>query len=86
MPINSPEDNTCHLLGFNRLGLDQDELSHRSLVDELNAPGDFGEESVVFAATYVESRLDPRSTLADDNCPTRDQLAAESFKAKPLGV
>src|SRR4029077_11887405 len=54
------------LLRFYSLGLDHHKLPHRPLVEELDAPRDLGEESVVLAAPNVQSRLNPRAALADD--------------------
>jgi hypothetical protein len=74
------------LLRFHSLGLDHHKLPHRSLVEELDAPRDLGEESVVFAASNVQSGLHPSAALADDDRPARHQLSAESLEAKPLRV
>jgi hypothetical protein len=74
------------LLRFDRFGLDHYKFPHRSLVEELDAPRDFGEERVVFAATNVQPRLNPRAALADDDGAARYQLSAESLEAKPLRV
>src|SRR5882762_8547621 len=74
------------LLRFDSLGLDHHKLPHRSLVEELDAPGDLGEESIVFAAPNVQSGLHPRAALADDDRAARHQLSAKSLEAKPLRV
>src|SRR6266849_4658773 len=74
------------LLRFDSLGLDHDKLPHRSLVEELDAPRDLGEESVVFAASNIQSRLDPRAALTHDDRAARHQLSAKSLEAKPLRV
>src|SRR6266481_208835 len=74
------------LLRFHSLGLDHHKFPHRSLVEELDAPRDLGEESVVFAASNVQSRLHPRAPLADDDRAARHQLSSESLEAKPLCV
>src|SRR5216684_5776090 len=74
------------LFRFDSLGLDHDKLPHRSLVEELDAPRDLGKEGVVFAASNVQSGLNPRAALADDDRAARHQLPAESLKAKPLRV
>src|SRR5580658_772998 len=74
------------LLHCDRFGLDHHKLAHRSLVDELDASGDLGEERVVLAASYVQSGLHARAALADDDRSAGHQLPAESFKAKPLRV
>src|SRR5579859_821116 len=75
-----------NLLRPDRLGLDQHKLPHRSLIDKLDAPGDLGEKRVVFAASHVQPRLDPRPALPDDNRPPRHQLPAESLESQPLRV
>ena len=74
------------LLRFHSLGLDHHKLPHRSLVEELDAPRDLGEEGVVLAASNIQSGLHPRAALADDDRAARHQLSAESLKAKPLRV
>src|SRR5208282_3310447 len=74
------------LLRFDSLGLDHHKLPHRSLVEELDASRDLGEERVVFATANVQSGLDPRAALADDNCAPGHQLSAESLKPQPLRV
>src|SRR5208282_313891 len=76
----------AHLLRFDSLGLDHHKLAHRSLVEELDASGDLGKESVVFAASNVQTGFNPRAALADDDGAAGDQLSAESLKAKPLRV
>src|ERR1700692_1796204 len=45
------------LLRFYGLRLDHHKFPHRSLVEELDAPRDLGEESVVFAASNVQPGL-----------------------------
>src|SRR5258708_40085736 len=77
---------TGNLLRFNSLGLDHHKLPHRSLVEELDASRDLGEECVVFAASDVQSGLHPCAALADDDRAAWHQLPAESLKAKPLRV
>src|ERR1700682_4583079 len=74
------------LLRLDSLGLDHYKLPHRSLVQELDAPRDLGEESVVFAAPNVQTGLHPRAALADDDRAARHQLSAKSLEAKPLRV
>src|ERR1700686_3684909 len=90
-PIVSPKTEQApsrqrDLLRFHSLGLDHHKLPHRSLVEELDAPCDLGEESVVLTASNVQSRFHPRAALADDDCAARHQLPAESLEAKPLRV
>src|SRR5271166_3717728 len=75
-----------NLFCFHRLGLDHHKLPHRPLVDELDAPRDLGEERIVFAASYVQSRLHPRAPLPNDDRPARHQLSAKRLKPKPLRV
>src|SRR5258708_32612093 len=77
---------TGNLLRLNSLGLDHHKLPHRSLVEELDASRDLGEESVVFAASDVQSGLHPCAALANDDRAAWHQLPAESLKAKPLRV
>src|SRR5258708_37295181 len=77
---------TRNLLRFDSLGLDHHKLSHRSLVEELDASRDLGEESVVFAASDVQSGLHPCAALADDDRAACHHVPAESLKAKPLRV
>ncbi len=74
------------LLCFYSLGFNHHKVAHRALVDELDAPRDLGEEGVVFAASNVQSRLNSRATLADDDRASGNQLSAESFEPKPLRV
>src|ERR1700675_2658609 len=74
------------LLRFYSLRLDHHKFPHRSLVEELDATGDLGEESVVFAPSNVQSRLHPSAALADDDRAARHQLSAKSLEAKPLRV
>ena len=74
------------LLRFCSFGLDHHKLAHRSFVEEFDASRDLGEESVVFAASNVQTGLNPRAALADDDGAAGDQLSAESLKAKPLCV
>src|ERR1700686_2223453 len=74
------------LLRFDSLRLNHHKLPHRSLIEELDAPRDLGEKSVVFAASNVQSGLHPRAALADYDCAARHQLSAESLEAKPLRV
>src|SRR6266849_7078387 len=77
---------TRNLLRFDSLGLDHYKLPHRSLVEELDAPRDLGKESVVFAASNIQSRLDPRAALTHDDRAAGYQLSAKSLEAKPLRV
>src|SRR6266849_10317166 len=74
------------LLRFDSLGLDHHKFPHRSLVEELDAPRDLGEEGVVLATSNVQSRLHPSAALADNDRAARHQLSAESLEAKPLRV
>ena len=66
--------------------LDHHELAHLSFVQELDAAGDLGEESIVLAAAHVQARLYARAPLPDDDGASGDDLSAERLKAKPLRV
>src|SRR3979490_1927049 len=57
-----------------------------AFVDELDGAGDFGEKSVIFAASDVCARLERCTTLANDDGAARDELTTECFNAKPLRV
>src|ERR1700730_2394634 len=72
------------LLDFH--GLDHDKLAHRTLVQELDAPGDLSEESVVFAAADIQPGLHPRATLPNNDGAAGHDLPAECLKPKPLRV
>src|ERR1019366_10319593 len=61
--------------------LDHHELAHAAFVQELDAAGNLGEKSVIFAAADVQARLYPRATLAHDDCSAGNQLSAESLKS-----
>jgi hypothetical protein len=67
------------LLRFQRF--DHDELAHGALVHEFDAAADLGEEGVVFATTDVQTWLDPRAPLPNDDGAARDNLSAESLEA-----
>src|SRR5438132_675242 len=60
--------------------------SNFGFIDKHDAPRDLGEESVVFAASNVQSGLHPRAALSDDDRAAGHQLSAESLEAKPLRV
>src|SRR5215467_13558679 len=79
-----PPRNLALLLRF--YGFDHHELAHRAFVHELDAARYLGKESVVFAATDVESGLHASAALADDDGAAGDDLSAECFEAKPLGI
>src|SRR5262249_12462172 len=51
--------------GFDRLH--HHELSHRPFVEELDAPGDLGKKSVIFAAPDVQPGLYPRASLPNND-------------------
>jgi len=74
----------AQLLRFD--GFDHHKLAHLSLVQELDAAGDLGEERVVFAAAHVQPRLYRCSTLPHDDRPTGNNLPAKCLEAKPLRV
>lgn len=72
------------LLRFN--GLDHHELAHRSLVHELDSPGDLREKRVILAPTDIESRFHTRAALPHDNGSAGHKLPAERFEAQSLRV
>lgn len=73
--------NARGLFRFDSLGLDHDELAHRTLVDELDPPRNLREKRIVFATPDVEPGLDPRAALPDDDRPAGHQLSAKRLKA-----
>ena len=81
-PANLPTTET--LADFD--GLDHHELAHLSLVQELDAARDLGEESVVFAAADVQSRFHAGAALPNDDGAAGHDLPAECLEAKPLCV
>src|SRR5579864_3719176 len=72
------------LLDFHRLN--HHELAHGALVQELDAPRDFGEEGIVFAAADVQPWLYARAPLPHDDGAAGHDLPAECLEAKPLRV
>jgi hypothetical protein len=75
------------LLRFNSLGLDHHKLAHRSLVDELNPAGDLGEKSVIFAASNVQSRLNPCAMIVPPgtSCPPKALKPSRcAFESRPF--
>jgi hypothetical protein len=83
-PAMRVEDPHPHLFRFG--GFDHHKFPHRTFVEELDAAGDLGKQSVVLAAADVEPRLHARSTLTNDNGAARHELPAERFESKPLRV
>ena len=81
MPIQKMDE---LLQYFHRL--DHYKLAHRTLVQELDSAGNFGEERIVFAAADIEARLDARATLPHNDGSAGNQLPAERFHAQPLRV
>jgi hypothetical protein len=67
-------------------GLDHHELAHLSLVQELDAPRNLGEEGVVFAAADIQPGFYTRATLANDDGAAGHNLPAECLESKPLRV
>ena len=67
-------------------GFDHYELAHLSLVQELDAARDLGEESVVFAAADVQSGFHAGATLSNNDGAAGHDLPAECLEAKPLRV
>ena len=53
---------------------------------ELDGPGRLGEQRVVAAAADVDSRVEMRAALTDDDLAGLDDLTAEPLDAQPLGV
>ena len=66
--------------------LDHDELAHGSPVLENDLAGNLGEKSVVFAAANIEAGFYTRAPLTHDDRAAGDDLSAECFESKPLGV
>jgi hypothetical protein len=66
--------------------LNHHKLAHAALIQKLDAAGDLGKQSVILAATDIQSGLHPRPTLPDDDRPTRNNLSAKRLKAQPLRI
>jgi hypothetical protein len=81
-PANLPTTET--LVDFD--GLDHHELAHLSLVQELDASRDLGEEGIVFPAADVQPGLHARAALPHDDRSAGDQLSTECLESKPLRV
>jgi len=81
-PTNLPTTET--LADFDRF--DHHELAHLSLVQELDAARDLGEERIVFAPTHVESRLHACAALPHNDRASGHNLPAECLKPQPLRV
>jgi hypothetical protein len=60
--------------------------AHTAPIAELHSSGDLGKQSVVLADADVRAGFQPRATLTDDDGTARNELAAENFYAKPLGI
>ena len=54
--------------------------------DKLDAAGDLGKKSVVFAASDVQAGLHASAALPHDDRAAGDKLSAESLKSQPLRV
>jgi hypothetical protein len=61
-------------------------LTHRALIQELDAARDLGKQSVVFAAANVQSWLHACAALPHDNGAAGNDLPAECFESQPLRV
>jgi hypothetical protein len=72
------------LLRFQRL--DHYELAHLAAVFELDPPADLREQSVIAASAYIQAWFHSCPALADNNCPARHNLPAESFESQSLRV
>jgi hypothetical protein len=60
--------------------------AHAATIAELHSSSNLRKQGVVLADTDVRARFQPRATLTDDDGTARNELAAENFYAKPLGI
>jgi hypothetical protein len=65
---------------------DHHKSAHRPFIHELDAAGDLGEQSVVFAAANIQPWLYPRTALPHDDGSTVNDLTAESLESQPLRI
>jgi hypothetical protein len=65
-------------------GLDVDEAAGSAFILEMDDSGDFREESVISADTYVDARLELGATLTNQNGAAGDKFAAKALHAQPL--
>src|SRR5437588_9528255 len=63
-----------------------DEAAAGAFIHKLNHASDLGEESVVFAASYIDARLNAGAALAHDDGSAGNKLSAEGFYAQPLRI
>jgi len=66
--------------------LNRDESARGALILELNDAADLGEQRVVLADADVDTGLEFRAALPDEDRPARHQLAAKALHSEPLGV
>jgi len=67
-------------------GLDADEAADSAFVYELNDTGDFGEQCVVFTDADVDTGLELRSSLADEDRTAGYQFPSETLHSEPLRI
>src|SRR2546427_2791695 len=60
--------------------------SQPSLVLESDDPWHFGVQGVVSAAPHILSRLEPRTTLTNNDRAAGHELSVKSLHSQPLGV
>jgi hypothetical protein len=72
------------LLGFLRFY--GDKTAGPAAVDEVYPAGYFGVEGVVFASAYVQTGLQFRAALTDDDGTTGDYLAGKDLYTQSLSV
>src|SRR5207237_3533317 len=65
---------------------DADEAAQLSLVLEPDDPWHFGVQGVISAAPHILSRLEPRTTLTNDDRAAGHELSVKSLHSQPLGV
>jgi hypothetical protein len=83
-PAMRVENPHPHLFRFGRF--DHDKFAHRTFVEELDAAGDLGKQSVVLASSDVQSRLYARPALTNDDGAAWHELSAKRLEPKPLRV
>lgn len=76
----------CWLAFCRRGWLNHHVTAAGALVNKLDGAGDFGEKSVILAASDVGPRLDAGAALAHDNGAAGDKLSAEGLYSEPLRV
>ena len=70
------------MVGFD--GMNAHESSPAPTVFELNNAGGTSEQRIVFSPTHVVARLEPSTSLANDDGSSRNPLPAEGLDAQSL--